>query len=91
MGVSRVSAMAAMVVVVLMFVSIRHNSDAFPWPSPSPHGTDLSLVLFSVLPSIIGEYVGLVLLVVEEVEGGKVRRSDNYYVSPWLNVPQVML
>ena len=57
MGVSRVSAMRAMV-VIFFFVLCQHCT-AVPWPSPSPHEMDLFVVFFGVLSSITNKFAML--------------------------------
>ena len=66
MGVSRVSVILA--AMVLMFPSLQRCSVSAPWPAPSPDGTDLSVVLLAVLPSTIGMFTMLFMVLYAEVE-----------------------
>ena len=83
MGVSRVSVILA--AMVLMFPLLQRCSVSAPWPAPSPHGTDLSVVQLAVLPSIIGMFTMLFMLLYGEVElegideGGKGGRGARFF------------
>ena len=65
MGVLRVSVI--LVAMVVMVPSLERYRVSAPWPAPSPHGTDLSVVQLAVLPSIIGMFTMLFMLLYGEV------------------------